>query len=170
MKQLRSTVAAFSFLAIAATTFTSCSEDAKTMNIDYAFNTGQVGAGTEYSGTHPTNLTAKVTLTEDGDQTKVKVELTNTLSGQDYNIHVHDAADPGSTPNGTPYNESPNASILVMTIAGNGGTISKEYTSTMSYTELTENYAGGFFVVHDPTQALSTTNLQTYLVVGAFLQ
>jgi hypothetical protein len=55
-----------------------------------------------------------------------------------------------------------------MTIAGNGGTVSKDYTSTMSYNDLINNYPGGFFVVHDPTQAISTVDLTTYLIVGLF--
>lgn len=171
MKNLKLTAAVLSFFMLTATTFTSCKKDdeKKTKTIDYAFNTGQVGAGTAYSGSHPSNLTASVKLTEmSGEQTKITVTLTNSLSGKDYNIHVHDAADAATTPNGTPYNEAPNTSILTMTIAGNGGTVSKDYTATHSYDYLLNTYAGGFFVVHDPTQPISTTNLTTYLVVGSF--
>lgn len=148
-------------------TFSSCSKDAETTTYNYAFNTGQVGSGTAYAGSHG-SVSATVKLTEDGDQTIVTVTLMGTQNGQDYNVHVHDAADPTTTPNGTPYNETPNSAILVTTIAGNGGTVSKDYTSTMSFEALTTTYGGGFFVVHDPTQAMSTTDLTTYLIVGAF--
>lgn len=168
MKKFNKSLAAFTLFVCAGMAFTSCKKDVMTKTIDYSFNTGQVGTGTAYSGSHPSTLSAKVLLTEDKDQTILTVTLTNTLAGKDYNIHVHDAADPATTPNGTPYNETPNSAILAMTIAGTGGTASKDFTSTMSFTDLTTTYGGGFFVVHDPTQTLSTTNLQTYLVVGAF--
>ena len=159
----------FSFLSVAFVMITvamlsSCAKDPMTKSVDYPFNTGQLGAGTAYSGTHGT-VTATVKLTENGNQTTVTVTLNGTMNAQDYNIHVHDAQ-AGSPP----YNQTPNSAILVMTITGNGGSVSKDYTSTMSYNDLVNNYAGGFFVVHDPTQAISTTNLQTYLVVGTFEQ
>lgn len=171
MKNLKLTAAALSLFVLTAATFTSCKkeDDPMTKTVEYPFNTGQVGAGTAYSGSHATNFSASVKLTEmDGEQCKVTVTLMNSQSGQDYNLHVHDAADAATTPNGTPYNETPNASILVMTIAGNGGTVSKDYTATHSYDYILNTYAGGFFVVHDPTQTLSTTDLTTYLVVGSF--
>lgn len=171
MKNVKFTTTALSLLVLGAVAFTSCKKDKDPMtkSMDYAFNTGQVGAGTAYSGSHASSFSAKVMLTEeDGDKTKVTVTLYNTLSGQDYNLHVHDKADAATTPNGTPYNETPNASILAMTIAGNGGTATKDFSATVSYNYILNTYAGGFFVVHDPTQTLSTTNLTTYLVVGAF--
>jgi hypothetical protein len=169
MKQFR--MLSLAFVAITVMVLSSCEKDPvpQTKSTNYPFNTGQLGAGTAYSGTHGA-ITATVKLTENGNQTTITVTLVGTQNGLDYNIHVHDAADPTTTPNNTPYNEAPNASILVMTIAGNGGTVSKDYTSTMSYNDLVNNYAGGFFVVHDPTQAISTTNLQTYLIVGTFEQ
>lgn len=171
MKNLKLTAAALSLFVLTATTFTSCKKDKEMMTktIDYPFNTGQVGAGTAYSGSHGTNFSASVKLTEmEGNQTKITVTLMNSQSGQDYNIHVHDSADPATTPNGTPYNEAPNTSILAMSIAGNGGTVSKDYMASQSYDYILNTYAGGFFVVHDPTQAISTTDLTTYLVVGVF--
>jgi hypothetical protein len=157
---------ALAFAAVSVMVLSSCEKDPvpQTKSTDYPFNTGQLGAGTAYSGTHGA-VTATVKLTENGNQTTVSVTLTGTMNGQDYNVHVHDAQ-AGSPP----YNQTPNSAILVTTIAGNGGTVSKDYTSTMSYGDLVNNYAGGFFVVHDPTQPISTTNLQTYLVVGAFEQ
>lgn len=166
MKQIKFIALAFVAVSVA---LTSCEKavEPKTSTTDYAFNTGQVGAGTAYSGSHGT-LTAAIKFTEDGNTTKLTVTLNGTMNGQDYNLHVHDGADPLTTPNGTPYNETPNATILVGTIAGNGGTVSKDFTSTMSYSAIMDTYAGGFFVVHDPTQAISTTDLSTYLIVGAF--
>lgn len=170
MKNVKLSTFIASTLLLGGLLFQSCKKDKDPMtkSMDYAFNTGQVGAGTAYSGSHPANFSAKVLLTEDGEKTKVTVTLYNTLSGQDYNLHVHDKADPATTPHGTPYNETPNANILAMTIAGNGGTASKDFMASMSYSAIVGSYAGGFFVVHDPTQTLSTTNLTTYLVVGAF--
>jgi hypothetical protein len=160
-------ILALAFVAVSATLLTSCEKDPEpqTKTTDYAFNTGQLGAGTAYSGSHPNTLTASVKLTESGSQTIVRVTLTNTINGEDYTVHVHDAQ-AGSPP----YNQTPNANILATTIAGTGGTVSKDYTSTMTYNALTVDYAGGFFVVHDPTQPISTTDLTTYLVVGAFEQ
>jgi len=167
MKHLK--LLSIAFLATASIALTSCEKTPMTKSTDYAFNTGQLGAGTAYSGSHG-SITATVKLTENGNQTTVNVTLNGTMNGMDYNIHVHDAADPTTTPNGTPYNETPNSSVLVMSIAGNGGSVSKDFTSTMSYNDLVNNYAGGFFVVHDPTQPISTTNLTTYLIVGTFEQ
>ena len=166
MKQIK--IMAFALVAVSVG-LTSCAEkmDPKTSTTDYAFNTGQVGAGTAYDGTHGA-MTSSIKFTEDGDNTKLTVTLTNTINGQDYNLHVHDAANPATTPNGTPYNETPNATILAGTIQGNGGTVSKDFTAMHSYAYLMDTYAGGFFVVHDPTQTISTTDLTTYLIVGAF--
>jgi hypothetical protein len=170
MRNLKVTVAALTMFVLSATTFTACKKDKemKTQTLNFPFNTGQVGAGTAYSGSHPNNLTAKIVLTElEGEQCKLTVSLMNSVSGKDYNIHVHDAADPTTTPNGTPYNEAPNASILSTTIAGNGGTATKDYTATNSYNYIVNTYGGGFLVVHDPDN-FSTTNLTTYLVVASF--
>lgn len=154
----------------------SCSKDDDTVEMptyksssyDYAFNTGQVGSGTAYAGTHPKNLTAKLMLEEQADgKTKVTLTLMNTVDGEMYMVHAHDAADPASTPNGTPYNETPNSSVMVGMVNGNGGTATYSQVSSMSYADLTATY-NGFLVVHDPTQSISTTDLTTYLVVGAF--
>ncbi|TNE78763.1 MAG: hypothetical protein EP332_13385 [Bacteroidetes bacterium] len=140
----------------------------KSSSYDYAFNTGQVGAGTAYDGMHPKNLTAKLMLEEQADgKTKVTLTLMNTVDGEMYMVHAHDAADPNTTPNGTPYNETPNSSVLVGMVNGNGGTVSYSQVSSMSYADLTATYSG-FLVVHDPMQSISTTDLTTYLVVGSF--
>ena len=140
----------------------------KSKTYTYAFNTGQVGAGTAYDGTHAKNLTGTLMLEEmTGGKTKVTVSLMNTMNGQNYMVHSHDAADPMTTPNGTPYNETPNASVLVGILNGNGGTASYTQESSMSFDALTTTY-NGFFVVHDPLQQVSTTDLSTYLIVAAF--
>lgn len=154
---------------------TSCKKDEedpkpqmKSQTFNYAFNTGQVGAGTAYDGTHPKNLTASLKLEEQSDgKTKVTLMLMNTIDGNSYHVHSHDAADPATTPNGTPYNETPNATVLVGLAASSGGNATYSHISEKSFADLTTQYSG-FLVVHDPTQAISTTDLTTYLVVGAF--
>jgi hypothetical protein len=98
---------------------------------------------------------------------KITVSLMNTMEGMTYMVHAHDAADPSTTPNGTPYNETPNGDIFAGGIEGNGGTVMAENELEISYNELTRMYEG-FLVVHDPTQEISTTDLTTYLVLGAF--
>ncbi len=164
---------AVALMIASATVFMACNDDddepmLRTETFNYAFNTGQVGEGTAYSGDHPSNFSASITLSEQANgTTNVTVTLNNTLQGRMYMVHAHDGADPATTPNGTPYNETPNADVLVAMINGNGGTASQTSLSSFSFDQLTETYAG-FFVVHDPTQDLSTTDLTTYLTVGAF--
>lgn len=134
----------------------------------YAFNNGELGSGTAYEGTHSSDLTAELMITENGSNADITVTLNNTIDGEMYPLHAHDAADPASTPNGTPYNETPNSDILVTMVEGNGGTVSETYTTNgYSYAQLVNDYEG-FFVVHDPTQAISTVDLSTYLAVGTF--
>lgn len=158
-------------MALTASTvmFTSCDDDddemeeapKKSMTYNYAFSDS-------YAGTHANTFNASVKVTEiDENSSTVEVTLNNTVSGETYNIHAHDAADATTTPNGTPYNETPNADVLVKQAMGNGGSVTVSQTAKKSYTELTTTY-GAFFVVHDPLQAISTTDLSTYLVVGAF--
>jgi len=154
---------------------TSCKKDndepavaMKSKTFSYEFNTGQVAAGTAYDGTHAKNLTGTIMLEElSSGKTKVTVSLMNTMNGEKYMVHSHDAADAATTPNGTPYNETPNANVLVGMMTGNGGTATYSQESSMSYDALTTQY-NGFFVAHDPTQQISTTDLTTYLIVGAF--
>ena len=76
-------------------------------------------------------------------------------------------ADPATTPNGTPYNETPNGDVFAMAIMGNGGTASGTNDSSLSYDELTTNY-DGFFVVHDPLQPVTTVDPTTYVFLGVF--
>lgn len=142
----------------------------RTTEFEYSFNEGQLldNPATAYDGEHPRNLMAKIMVEENIDGTsKVTVSLMNTLDGRMYPVHAHDAADPSTTPNGTPYNESPNGEIFAGMISGNGGTVSSSNDLDISFNELTRNYEG-FFVVHDPTQDISTTDLTTYLVLGLF--
>lgn len=139
------------------------------MSFDYAFNNGQVGDGTAYMGPHNRDLTATVEFTETPTGTDVTVRLTNTVSGEMYMVHAHDAADPATTPNGTPYDEAPNDEVLNIMVHGNGGSVSQTFSSEMRFDWVINDYEG-FFVVHDPLQDISTTDLSTYLVVGIFAQ
>lgn len=135
---------------------------------NYEFNNGQVVASAAYSGQHMDNLSAKLMVEEiSATQCKISVTLMNTIDGEMYMIHAHDAADPNMTPNGTPYNESPNANVLVQMVTGNGGSITATQVTNMSFSEVTASY-NGFLVVHDPLQPISTTDISTYLIVGSF--
>lgn len=135
---------------------------------DYEFNNGQTVSTAAYNGMHPDNLSATMKIEEQASGgSMITVTLNNTIAGKTYYVHAHDAADPKSTPNGTPYNESPNVGLLTKTIQGNGGSVSVTQTTTMSYSSIVNNYEG-FFVVHDPLQAISTTNLSTYIILGTF--
>lgn len=149
-------------LVIFGLMMTSCGgDDLESTSFDYAFSG-------DYDGTHATDLTATMTITElENGGSTITVELENTVDGEMYPMHAHDAADASSTPNGTPYVEAPNTAIFGQMLAGNGGTATVSQETTMSYTELTSTY-DGFFVVHDPLQTLSTSDATTFLVVGAF--
>lgn len=143
-------------------------EELQTASYEYNFNNGQVIPTAYYEGEHSDMLTATMELEEQADgQTKITVTLNNTVDGEMYMIHAHDAADPATTPNGTPYNESPNADVFASMTTGNGGSVSVSQTSSKSFTELTTTYEA-FFVVHDPLQQISTTDLSTYIVLGSF--
>lgn len=145
----------------AATNFSS-------MSYNYDFNTGQIDPAYAYSGSHATTLGAMLKVQELADGTsRVSVSLTNSMSGETYMVHAHDQADPMNTPNGTPYDETPNANVLAISISGNGMTAYNSQMSSMSYSDLTSNYSA-FFVVHDPLQAIDTTDPTTYTVLGTF--
>lgn len=141
---------------------------AMTSTYNYEFNNGQVVPTAFYDGAHMDNLTASMTVTElTASTSRITVTLTNTISGQTYHTHAHDAADPATTPNGTPYNESPNTAVYTQMIMGNGGTVSMSQDVSMSYSAITSSY-DGFLVVHDPLQGVTTTDISTYLIVGSF--
>jgi hypothetical protein len=140
----------------------------KSATFDYKFNTGQISPAFTYTGEHAKTLAASIKLEEQAAGTpKVTVTLNNTLDAKTYNVHAHDAADAATTPNKTPYNETPNADVFAKSVVGNGGTVSVSQVSTKSYAELTATYKG-FFVVHDPLQAISTKNPATYVILGSF--
>jgi hypothetical protein len=140
----------------------------KSMEFDYDFNTGQLVKEFAYDGSHTNNLSAKLKIQEvAGDMSRVSVTLMNTMSGETYMVHAHDVADPTSTPNGTPYLETPNSDVCTLMIMGNGSTNWRSQLSSMSYTELTSSY-DAFFVVHDPLQTISTTDPTTYVILGPF--
>ncbi len=151
---------------------TSAMQDLDERTVQYAFNEGQLlgSVDTAYRGEHNRDLTANVLIEElDNGNALVTVTLMNTISGVTYPVHAHDAADPATTPNGTPYDESPNHNIFAGGIEGNGGTAMASNETSVPYQELINTYEG-FFVVHDPTQDISTTDLTTYLVLGLFGQ
>ena len=141
---------------------------AKSSSYNYEFNNGQVVSSAAYDGTHKDDLTATIKVEETASgKAKITVMLNNTMNGEIYRIHSHDAADPTTTPNGTPYNETPNGDVFAQMVTGNGNTVSVSQTSTMNYDALISTY-DAFFVVHDPLQALSTVDISTYLFVGKF--
>lgn len=160
---------------------TACSDDSDMMSgmdelesatFNYAFNEGQLlgEVSTAYRGEHERNLSAELSIEEmDNGNAAVTITLMNTIEGENYPVHVHDAADPASTPNGTPYNETPNSGVFAGAISGNGGTVSSTNNTEIAYAQLVNQYEG-FFVVHDPTQDISTVDLSTYLVLGVFGQ
>ena len=141
---------------------------AKSMTYNYEFNNGQVVASAAYDGTHKDDMTAKIKVEENSDgKANITVTLNNTINGETYRIHSHDAADPATTPNGTPYNETPNSAVFAQMLMGNGGTVSATQEVDMEYDNIINTYSG-FFVVHDPLQTLNTADISTYLVVGSF--
>ena len=163
-----------------ASLLSACSEDSSVSSTGelqsetytYAFNEGQAvgddGAG--YRGEHDRNLMARMIIEEREDgNANVTVELMNTLDGETYPVHAHDMADPSTTPNNTPYNETPNGDVFAAGIEGTGGTASFTNETSIEYSELINDYEG-FFVVHDPLQELDTADLTTYLVLGVFAQ
>ena len=152
--------------------FTACSEDnddpLMSTTFEYQFHNGQVVPSAPYIGTHASNLTASLKLEElKNGNTNITVTINNTIDGEIYHTHAHDGADPATTPNGTPYNESPNTLIYAQPIMGNGGSVSVSQEATESYSELISAYEG-FFVIHDPLQAVNTANISSYVVVGLF--
>lgn len=183
MKLLKKSI--FPFLAISLLAITSSckkEEDKKeeeitnptftpgmVSNFAYEFNNGQVVATGSYDGDHSDELMASMRVEElSGGQTKITVTLTNTIWGEIYNVHAHDAADPATTPNGTPYNETPNATVFSQQIHGIGGIeVSAYQIIDKTYSEVINDYTG-FLVIHDPFQTMSTTNLSSYLVLGTF--
>jgi hypothetical protein len=134
----------------------------------YDFNTGQVAPQYAYNGTHPSNLDGMLKVQALGDGTsRVSVMLNNTIDGEMYHVHAHDAADPNTTPNNTPYNETPNGAVCTFMVMGNGGMAGNSQISSMSLSDLSSVYEG-FFVVHDPLQAITTTDPTTYVLLGSF--
>lgn len=172
---LRANQLAALFIAIFAVGFmTSCDDDdmeemLATTSFEYIAHNGQVLPDAPYVGIHPTaDFKATMALEElDNGNTQITVTLDNTVDGATYHMHAHDAADPATTPNGTPYNETPNADILAGSVDGNGGTVTLTQEAAISFEELTTTYEG-FFVIHDPLQDVSTVDVTTYLTVGGF--
>ena len=160
--------------------FTACGDDSMPVDpgpddpvsasFSYAFNEGQLldDVNTAYRGEHDRTLEARIDVDEMEDgNAALTVTLENTLSGESYSVHAHDAADPDTTPNNTPYNESPNADVFAEIIEGTGGSASLTNETDIPYEEITQEYEA-FFVVHDPLQDVSTVDLTTYLILGSF--
>lgn len=157
-----------SYLIVGSFARTQAATNLSSMSYNYDFNTGQIDPAYAYSGTHNGNLGAMLTVQELANgSSRVSVALMNSINGETYNVHAHDQADPANTPNGTPYNETPNTDVLTLSIDGNGMTATNSQISSMSYSDLTSNYSA-FFVVHDPLQAINTTDPTTYVVLGVF--
>lgn len=151
--------------------FTSCDPEEielQSETFTYYFHDGQTVPTAAYAGYHRSDLGATMKLQEmESGSTMVTVELTNTMDGEIYHMHAHDSADPATTPNGTPYSESPNSNLFAQMVTGNGGTVSVTQTTSLSFDEITSNYSG-FFVVHDPLQPVNTADISTYLIVSSF--
>ena len=157
------------FAAFLMFSLTSCGDDdLQSKTFTYDFNTGQVAADFAYVGTHSDDLSAtiKVDEREDGDS-DITITINNSIDGETYRTHAHDMEDAATTPNGTPYNETPNADVFAGPIEGNGGAASLTKKSSLSYEEITTTY-DGFFVIHDPLQDLSTVDPTTYVILGIF--
>ncbi len=153
----------FLLLAVSMTVFmTSCSDD------DFESESFDYSLSADYVGTHETDYSVTMELTEmENGNTMIELTLENTVEGETYNLHAHDAADAATTPNGTAYNEMANATIFAQAVEGNGGSVTVSQEATMSFTDLTTTYEG-FFVSHDPLQEVSTSDAATFLVVAAF--
>jgi len=150
----------------------SCDNDddstLQTISFEYQFHNGQAVPSAPYLGIHSSDLSATLMLDElENGNTNITVSIQNTINGETYHTHAHDAADPSSTTNGTPYSEAPNADIFVQPLQGNGGTVSISQEANMSFDDLTSSYEG-FFVIHDPLQTINTADIGTYVVVGNF--
>lgn len=145
---------------VSAGLFAACSDDSpsgmdtelRAESYSYAFNEGQAldDDDSAYRGEHERNLNVDLSIEEmENGNASITVTLNNTVSGQTYAVHAHDAADPSTTPNGTPYNETPNGDVFAGGIEGNGGSASATNETSISFDEIVNDYAA-FFVVHDP--------------------
>jgi hypothetical protein len=155
------------FLLALAVGFMSCEKEAEMQSktFNYSFNTGQLDTAYAYptAGAHPNTINAELKLDEMADgTTKVSVTLTGALDST-YAVHAHDV----STGTALPYNRTPNALVYAAPVVVSGGTGTSFQISTSSFEALTTTY-DGFFVVHDPTQAVNTADPTTYVVLGTF--
>lgn len=142
--------------------------DDRTMTFEYTLHNGQTVPSAPYIGIHQNDINAEMTVSvAESGNAMVSVTLNNTMDGEIYNVHAHDAADPSTTPNGTPYNETPNSNIFVQMFEGNGGSVTMSQETNMTFDQIMNEYAG-FFVVHDPLQPINTADITTYLMVGSF--
>jgi len=166
--KLKNMLKVTSIALVLSVAFTSCNKDKNRVeDFNYTVNTGQLNTAWAYAGDHANNVTASIKLEGQKDGTLITVTINNSVNGETYNVHAHDAADAATTTNGTPYIEAPNADVFVKQISGNGSSASASFLSTMTVTELTETYEG-FLVVHDPLQTMSTTDPTSFIILGSF--
>ncbi|MDZ7847969.1 MAG: hypothetical protein U5L96_15125 [Owenweeksia sp.] len=67
----------------------------KSKTFSYDFNNGQVVPSAAYDANHPGDLTAELMVEEMADGgSKITVTLMNTVDGETYPVHAHDAKDP----------------------------------------------------------------------------
>lgn len=136
----------------------------KKTTFSYSIHDGEVVASAPYDGEHPTNFSAVIGLIKnENGTTEIIVTLRNTIEDAIYEVRAYDATSSSSTP----YEGSPNDKIFSATIIGNGESVSHSEIASLTYEELVDEESG-FFVVHDPLQELSTTDISTNLVLGPF--
>ncbi len=122
-------------LALAAVAFLSinaCKKDPLTKTYTIAALSGQT-------------ISAMVTFTEDGDKTKVKVELMGAMGGKTYDVHIHEGILTTYTP--TPAYDLGKVSVAAGATNGSvEATVAKKYADILVY--------NGIFVCHDGTGAV----------------
>ncbi len=117
-------------LALAAVAFLSinaCKKDPLTKTYTIAALSGQT-------------INAKVTFTEDGDKTKVKVELMGAMASKTYDVHIHE----GTL---TTYTPAPAYDLGKVSVAAGATTGMVETTIAKKYADMI--VYNGIFAGHD---------------------
>lgn len=132
----------------------------------YSFNEGEAFGGSTYQGTHPRNLSASLQLQAlDTGGTKLTVTLYNTLAGESYATHAHNARD--TTNGGNPYEFLVNTTILNQNPTGTGDSVQAVHYTPREFKFLVNEYQG-YLVIHDPLQPINTNDPTTLLILGKF--
>ncbi len=135
----------------------------KKTTFTYSINDGEVVTSAPYDGDHPSNFSAIMGLIKNEDgTTEIIVTLRNTIEDAVYEVRAYEASSSGG-----PYADSPNNKVFSASIVGNGHSVSHSEIASLTYEELVDEESG-FFVVHDPFQDLSTTDISTNLILGPF--